>query len=113
LPPIEVFWDYASGCTTATHHFQLYVNGSLAFDTASNSTSSMSVASGSTVQAYVVVKRDADCMYYGGDCGLNIVESGTYTDTFIETQYCGVGLLSTIRTLVSGDTLTYTIGDVL
>lgn len=110
--PVTVFYDYSGTCTTIEHIFKIFVDSVEVVNLTATGSGSVSVPNGSTVQAYIATKFDADCSSNGGDCSPTIDESGTYTDTFGTTTSCGTGRYTTTRTLYTGNSLSYTAYDV-
>ena len=111
LAPIEVFYDFTAVCTTARHNFAIYVNGTQVVLVGGSAASSVTVPNGGTIRAWIGTKLETDCVDHGGDCDLYIQESGTYSTLFTESDTCATGKLTTLRTLYTGDSLTYTAAD--
>ena len=111
LAPIEVFYDFTAVCTTAKHNFAIYVNGTQVVLVGGSAASSVTVPNGGTIRAWIGTKLETDCVDHGGDCDLYIQESGTYSTLFTESDTCATGKLTTLRTLYTGDSLTYTAAD--
>ena len=100
-------YDYTAECTSVLHTFDIFDDGVAVVSLSASGTGSVQVSVGSEVHCTVTVKLASECTSRTGDCDITIDESEDYTGNFTGCP----SVDTTLRTLTTGQAITYTATD--